>query len=101
MSPCYQCFLTVTQNYHSKVTPIDALHAKKIAKEVLLCVFKIAFPKSLLIYKSTEKFGFYLPKSLKNLFAGMEFFNIKPPILDHHNLKEFLNYIVGVKLKVM
>ena len=95
MSPCYQSFLTVTQSYHSKVTPIDALHA------VLLYVFRIAFPKSLLIYKSTEKFGFYRPKSLKNLFAGMEFFNLKPPMLDHHNLKEFLNYIVGVKFKVM
>ena len=41
VSPCYQSFLTVTQNYHSKDTPIGALHAEQIAETVLLYVFII------------------------------------------------------------
>ena len=39
MSLCYHSFVTVTQSYHSKVTPISALHAEKIAEAVLLYVF--------------------------------------------------------------
>ena len=35
-SPFCHKFLTVTPSYHSKVTPIGALHAKKIAEPVLL-----------------------------------------------------------------
>ena len=45
-SPCCHNFLTGTQTYHSKVTPIDMLHAEKIAEAVLLYVFPIAFPLS-------------------------------------------------------
>ena len=41
-SPCCHNFLTVTASYHSKRTPICALHGKKIAEVVFLCVFKIA-----------------------------------------------------------
>ena len=55
VSPCYHSFLAVTQRYNSKVTPIRELHAEKIAEAVLLYVFRIAFPASLLlrfIYKT-------------------------------------------------
>ena len=45
--PTPSSFLTVTQSYYSKVTPIGALHAEKIAEAVLLYVFRIAFPASL------------------------------------------------------
>ena len=38
---------TVTHKYHSKVTPIAALYAEKLAEAVLLYVFRIAFPPSL------------------------------------------------------
>ena len=51
VSPCCHSFLKVPQYYHSKVTPIGALHAKKIAKSVLLYVFRIAFLSSLVIIK--------------------------------------------------
>ena len=46
VSPCYHSFLTVTQSFHSKVTPIGVLYAEKIAEAVLLYVFRIAFPAS-------------------------------------------------------
>ena len=46
VSPCYHSFLTVAQTYDSKVTPIGALHAEKIAEAVLLYVFRITFPAS-------------------------------------------------------
>ena len=47
VSPCYHRILTVTQSYQSNVTPIGELHTKKIAKAILLYVFRIAFPASL------------------------------------------------------
>ena len=47
-STCCHNFLTVTLSYHSKVTPIGELHVVKIAEAVLLYVFRIAFPASLL-----------------------------------------------------
>ena len=46
-SLCYHSFLTVTQSYHSKVTPICALRTDKEAESVLLYVFRLAFPVSL------------------------------------------------------
>ena len=46
-SPCCNNFLYVTQNYHSNVTPIGAMHAKNITEIILLNVFRIAFPASL------------------------------------------------------
>ena len=49
LSPCYHSFLTVTQSYHSKMTHISELHAEKIPEAVLLYVFRIAFPASLLV----------------------------------------------------
>ena len=51
VSPCYHSFLTITQSYHSKVTPMGALHTEKIAEEVvLLFVFRIRFPASLITH---------------------------------------------------
>ena len=47
-SPRCYTFLTVTLSYHSKVTPIGTLHVEKIAKAVLVYVFKIELPASLL-----------------------------------------------------
>ena len=47
MSPCYHSLLTVTQKYHSKMTPIAQLHADKTAKAFVLYAFRIAFPASL------------------------------------------------------
>ena len=44
----YLSFLTVTQSYHSKVTPIGALHAEKLYEAVLFNVFRRAFTASLL-----------------------------------------------------
>ena len=49
VSPSYHTFLLVTPSYHSKVTPIGVLHAEKIAEAVLLYVFRLAFPASLLV----------------------------------------------------
>ena len=43
---CCRTFLTVTQIYHSKVTPICTLHVEKIAEAVVLYVFTTAFPAS-------------------------------------------------------
>ena len=43
MSPYVQSPLTVTQSYHSKVNPIGAFHAEKIAEVVMHYVFMIAF----------------------------------------------------------
>ena len=43
-SLCCNTFLTVTQSYHSKVTPIGTLPAEKIAEAVMLYVFTIALP---------------------------------------------------------
>ena len=40
VSPCYYSFLTVTQSYQSKVTPIGLLHAEKIPEAVFLYVFR-------------------------------------------------------------
>ena len=48
VSSCYHSFLTVTQSYHSQVTPIGAFHAEQIYEAVLLYVFRIAFTASLL-----------------------------------------------------
>ena len=45
-SHCCHYFLTITESYHNKVTPIGLLHADQIAEVVLLCVFRIAFPAS-------------------------------------------------------
>ena len=39
--------LTVTERYHSTVTPIGVWHTEKIAEAVLLSVVRIAFPTSL------------------------------------------------------
>ena len=50
VSPCYYSCLTVSRSYHSKMTPISALHAEKIDDAVLLYVFRIAFPASLLVW---------------------------------------------------
>ena len=47
VSPFYHRFLKVREGYHSKVTPNGALHATKIAKAVLLYVFRIELPASL------------------------------------------------------
>ena len=41
-SPCCEKILTATSRYHSKVTLISALYAKKIAKTALL-VFYVVF----------------------------------------------------------
>ena len=41
-------FLTVTQSYNSKVTPIDTPHAEKISIAVLIYAYTIAFPAPLL-----------------------------------------------------
>ena len=38
--------MTVTKKFDSKVTPIGALHAEKLAEEVLLYAFRITFPVS-------------------------------------------------------
>ena len=55
VSPCNHHFLPLTLVYHSKETPINALHAEKIAKTVLLYVFRTAFPTSLFkIYRELE-----------------------------------------------
>ena len=43
---CCHKFLTVTQCYNSKNTPIGKFHAVKIAKSVFLYVFTMAFPTS-------------------------------------------------------
>ena len=51
-APSYHTFLMVTPSYHSKVTPIGALHAEKIGEAVLLYVFRMEFPASLLIIYS-------------------------------------------------
>ena len=45
---CCHNFMTVTQSYHSKNIPAGRLHDVKIGKSVLLYVFTIAFPTSLL-----------------------------------------------------
>ena len=37
--PCCHNFLTVIPSYHSKMTPIGALHAEKINETVLNYVF--------------------------------------------------------------
>ena len=58
-SSCFHNFLTVTQSYHSKVNPIGALHAEKIAEAFLL--FIIAFPASLLLVHVIEKSKFVSP----------------------------------------
>ena len=50
-SPCCDNFLAAAQSYRSKVIPFNALHAEKIAEAVLLYVFRIPFPASLL-YKT-------------------------------------------------
>ena len=44
VSPSYPIFVMVTPTYHSKVFSIGTLHAEKIAKTVLLDVFRITFP---------------------------------------------------------
>ena len=54
VSPCYHNFLTVTQSYDSKVTPISALYAEKIAEAVLLYVFIITFPVSPYAFQSVQ-----------------------------------------------
>ena len=41
-SPYYCIFLTVTPNYHIKVTPIGVLHAAKICEPVWINILKIA-----------------------------------------------------------
>ena len=33
---CYCSFLTITQSYHSKNTPIGILHAEKIGEAILI-----------------------------------------------------------------
>ena len=45
-SPRCHNFLIVTPSYHKKMTPIGAMHAKKIAYAVLLYVFRIVFKAS-------------------------------------------------------
>ena len=50
-SPCCHNFLAVAQSYRGKVIPIGAMYAEKIAEVVLLYVFRIPFPASLL-YKT-------------------------------------------------
>ena len=52
---CCHNFLTVTQSYNSKNTPIGKFHAVKIAKSVFLYVFTMAFPTSPLLLKSDLK----------------------------------------------
>ena len=47
-SPSYHTFLMVTLSYNSKVTPVSTLYAEKIAEAVLLYVFRIKIPASLL-----------------------------------------------------
>ena len=48
-STCCNTFLTVTPCYHSKMTLGGSLDAEKLAEAILLYVFNIAFPVSLLI----------------------------------------------------
>ena len=48
LSSSYHIFMMVPLSYHSKVTLFGASHAEKIAEVVLLFVFTIAFPASLL-----------------------------------------------------
>ena len=43
---CCHNFLTVTQSYSSKNTPISKFYAVKIAKSVFLYVFTMTFPTS-------------------------------------------------------
>ena len=43
---CCHNFLTVTQSYKDKNTPIKKFHAVKIAKSVFFYVFTMAFPMS-------------------------------------------------------
>ena len=45
---CCHNYLTVTQSYNKKNTPICRLHAVRRGKSVLIYVFKLAFPTSLL-----------------------------------------------------
>ena len=47
---CCHNFLTVTQSYSSKITPISKFHAVKLVKAVFLYVFTMAFPTSLLCH---------------------------------------------------
>ena len=41
--PCCHNFLTVSQSYNSKNTPLGKFHAVKIAKSLFLYVFTMAF----------------------------------------------------------
>ena len=70
VSPCYHGFLTVTQSYHSKMTPIGALHAEKIAQVVLLYVLRIAFPASLICLWR----GLAMPNNLFHVL-GLQHYN--------------------------
>ena len=67
-SPCCQNFMTVTQRNHSKVTPIGALHAEKIAEVVSLYASTIAFSLSLLqlLFNSTPDLVSFFCVSLPN-----------------------------------
>ena len=56
-SLCCNTFLTVTQSYHSKVTPIGTLPAEKIAEAVMLYVFTIALPADRTKYQVTVSRG--------------------------------------------
>ena len=47
-STCCHNLLTIPQRYQSKATPIRTLHTDEITEAVLLFVFTIAFPASLL-----------------------------------------------------
>ena len=49
VSPYYHSILTLTQKYHSKVTPIGALHAEKKAEAFLFFLFRILFSVSPLL----------------------------------------------------
>ena len=63
VSPYNNSFLTITQSHGCKEILFSLLHAKKIADAVLLYVFNIGFPASLLnmIFKLYSKTRRYTP----------------------------------------
>ena len=61
-SPCCFNFLTVTSSYYNKVNLISALDAEILAAAVLIYVFSIGFPMSLLSEKEEKMLGWILKK---------------------------------------
>ena len=63
-SPCCHNFLTVTQSYHSSVTPVGTLHVEKISASFLLYIFGIKVTASLFGDHGSLQFLLRWPQSI-------------------------------------